>query len=76
MVTQSWEAPMDLSMTPPAPPLSLVHQRCVLLLKILDEKNQKLELEPDVNQHKFSDYFLSEISAVMFQQGSELTVWK
>ncbi len=61
-------------MTPPAPPMTVVHQRCVLLLKHLDEENQKLELEPDANKHKYSDYFLSEISAIMFQQHSQLKV--
>lgn len=65
---------MDLSMTPPAPPMTVVHQRCVLLLKHLDEENEKLELEPDANKHKYSDFFLSEVSAIMFQQNSQLKV--
>lgn len=67
---------MDLSMTPPAPPLAVVHQRCVMLLKRLDEKYLMTVLEPVGNEHLFSDYFLSDVSSIVFQPGSTLTVLK
>lgn len=66
---------MDLSMTPPAPPLAIVHQRCVILLKSLDEKYLTTAVEPIGSEHLFSDYFLSEVSSVIFQPGSSLTVY-
>lgn len=73
-VIKDWDSPMDLSKTPPAPPMAAVHQRCVMILKELDEANSELTVEPGDNLHMYSNLFLSECSAVMFQQDSSLTV--
>ncbi|KAI9557611.1 hypothetical protein GHT06_017439 [Daphnia sinensis] len=73
-VIKGWDSPMDLSKTPPAPPMAAVHQRCVMILKELDEANSKLTAEPSDNLHVYSNLFLSECSAVMFQQDSSLTL--
>lgn len=70
-VIRCCEDPMDVSMTPPAPPMTAVHQRCVLLLKRLDEENYKIEI---AFPNFYSDHVLSEISYVMFQPHSTLTV--
>jgi hypothetical protein len=74
-VIRGWNDPIDVSNTPPAPPMAAVHQRCVIVLQKLDETNSKMQITPNVNQNMFSDSFLGESSAIMFQTDSSLTVW-
>lgn len=72
LVLKDCDAALDLSMTPPAPPLVPTQQRCIVLLKAVDEKYA--EMKPENGPHFFSDAFLSELSSVMFQPKSTLTV--
>ena len=74
MIIRGWNDVIDSSNTPPAPPMAVVHQRCVIVLHKLDESNSKIQIEPNVIQNLFSDLFLSESSAIMFQKDSNLTV--
>ena len=68
------DALLDLSMTPPAPPLTIVQQRIVALIKAVDEKNKELKVEGDYDPNLYCNYFLSEVSHMMFQPQSKLTV--
>nr|CAH0099848.1 unnamed protein product [Daphnia galeata] len=74
MIIRGWNDAIDSSHTPPAPPMAVVHQRCVIVLLKLDESNSKIQIEPNVIQNLFSDLFLSESSAIMFQKDSSLTL--
>jgi len=73
-VIHGWDDLIDLTNTPPAPPMASVHQRCVIVLQKLDESNAKMQNEPNVNPNMISDLFLSESSAIMFKTEQTLTV--
>jgi hypothetical protein len=75
-IIQNSDALLDLSMTPPAPPLTVAQQRCVALLRAVDLKNKELKVEADYDPNMYCNYFLSEVSHLMFQPMSKLTVFK
>ena len=73
-IINSSDSLLDLSMTPPAPPLTVAQQRCVALLKAVDLKNKELKVEADYDPNLYCNYFLNEICHLMFQPLSKLTV--
>ena len=74
MVIRDADGLLDISMTPPAPPLVATQQRCIILIKAADEKRVEIDLTNTVSPHFYSDAFLNEVSSCMFQTNSSLTV--
>jgi len=59
---------VDLSFTPPAPPMTVSQQRCLLLLRAIDTRHKELEqaVNPEYNLNLFTGFFLDELSHILF----------
>ena len=75
-IVKNFDAPLDTTFTPPAPPLTVLQQRCLTMIRAMDKKNQELEqsFQPGFDKQVYADHLMEETCAVMFKKGCTFTV--